>query len=79
MLKYCLPWNTMKLDGTQLLAHNCNINLYFRIFSEIRTRLLRIIHRPCCEQFHVGIIFFLPNYTHQLYDCTGGSVLLLTG
>lgn len=28
------------------------------LFTEIMTRLLKIIHRPCCEQFHVGTIFF---------------------
>ncbi|XP_033489276.1 myozenin-2-like isoform X2 [Epinephelus lanceolatus] len=28
-------------------------------------RLLRITHRPYCEQFHEGTIFCLPNYTCQ--------------
>ena len=45
----CLLSNIMELDGTQLRT---------------MTRLLKIIHRPCCEQFHVGTIFFLPNYTY---------------
>lgn len=31
--------------------------------AEIMTRLFKIIHRSCCEQFHVGTIFFLPNYS----------------
>ena len=27
--------------------------------AEIMTRLLKIIHRPCCEQFYIGTIFSL--------------------
>ena len=30
------------------------------LFLEIMTWLLKIIDGPCCEQFHVGTIFFLP-------------------
>lgn len=43
------------------------------LFPEIMTKLLKIIHRPCCEQFCVGTIFFLPNYTCQLYHCREAS------
>lgn len=28
------------------------------------TQLHKNIHKPCCEEFHVGPIFFLPNYIH---------------
>ena len=42
----------------------------------IMTHLL-LIHRLCCEQFHVGTTFCLPNYTHQPYHCTEGSMCLL--
>lgn len=38
-----------------------------RFFPEIMTRLLKIIHTPCCEQFHEGTIYFLPNSTRQPY------------
>ena len=41
------------------------------------TQLLKIIHRPCHEQFHVGAIFFLPTYTHKLYHHAEEGVLLL--
>ena len=30
-----------------------------------------------CEGFHVGTVFFLPNYTCQQYHCAEGSVYLL--
>lgn len=40
------------------------------------TRFLKIIPRPCCEQFHVRTVFFLLNYT-RLYHCTDGNVHLL--
>lgn len=33
-----------------------------RLLTEITIRLLKIIHRMCCEQFHVGTTIFLPNY-----------------
>ena len=46
------------------------------LFPEIMTRFLKIIHRPCCKQFHLGTIFFLLNYSHQPYHCTEGSVHL---
>ena len=35
------------------------------VFPEIMTWLLKIIHRPCREQFHQGAIFFLLNYTYK--------------
>lgn len=38
---------------------------------------LMIIHISCCEQFHAGDIFFLPNYTCSLYQCAEGAVHLL--
>ena len=47
------------------------------LFQEIMTWLLKTIRRPCCEQFHVGTIFSLLNYTVQLYHCAEGSVHLL--
>lgn len=48
-----------------------------RLFPEILTQLLEIIHRPMCEQFHVGTMFFLPNYTCQPYPHKQGSVHLV--
>ena len=45
-----------------------------KIKKEIMTRLLKIVHRPCYEQFHVGTIFSLPNYILQTRD--GNSMLL---
>jgi len=42
------------------------------LFPEITTWLLKIIHKPCFEQFYIGTLFFLPNYTHQLYHCAEG-------
>lgn len=35
------------------------------IFPEIMTKSVKIIHRPSCEQFHVGTFFLLLNYIHQ--------------
>ena len=29
------------------------------VFPEVMTQLLKIIHRPCCEELHVGTTFFL--------------------
>ena len=41
------------------------------------TPLLKEIHRHRCEQFHVGTIVFLPNYTCQLNHRADGRVDLL--
>ena len=38
---------------------------------------LKVIHRSCCEQFHVVTIYPLLNYTRRLYHCTQGSLDLL--
>lgn len=45
------------------------------LFPAIMTQLLKIIHRPSCEQFYVGTI--LLSYTHKLYQHSEGSVHLL--
>ena len=34
------------------------------LFPEIMTLLLKMIHRPCCEQFHVGTTFLLTTTTY---------------
>lgn len=43
------------------------------------TQLLKIIHRPCWEQFHADykLYFFLPNHKHQQYFCAEARVHLL--
>lgn len=33
-----------------------------------------LISKPCCEQFLVGTIFFLPNYTFQADYSTEGKI-----
>lgn len=43
-----------------------------------QTQLLKITYRPCCQQFRVGTIFFLANYTRQLYHHTEGGVDIIT-
>lgn len=35
------------------------------LFQEIPTLLLKIIHRPCCEQFHVGTNFCLYHHAGE--------------
>ncbi|MDF4377384.1 hypothetical protein P3378_24580, partial [Vibrio parahaemolyticus] len=59
----CLLLNIMELDGTQLVMLKVAQNTFEQqqhqqqcVFPEIMTWLLKIIHRPCCEQFHVGTI-----------------------
>ena len=47
------------------------------LFLEIMTRFLKIIPRPCCEQFHVRTIFFLLNQTRLTYHCTDRNMHLL--
>ena len=40
-----------------------------RVFTEITSRLLKLIHRPRCEQFHVGTAFpLLSEGTYCIYS-----------
>lgn len=41
-------------------------------------KLLKIIHRPCCEHLHVGTTFFLPNHSRQKYQRAEEIVHFLT-
>ena len=44
--------------------------LYNNVSPEIMTRLLKMIHTPCCEQFHVGTTFFLAEKKVVAVDST---------
>ena len=73
----CLLSNIIKLDGTQLVVLKVPKNTFEKIqnqclFPNIMVWLLKIIHRPCCEQFHVGTTFFLQSNTcfFLLWDLT---------
>lgn len=44
--------------------------------QKITTWLVGMTCRPCCEQFHVGTVFSLLNYTCHLYHCAERSVHL---
>ena len=46
-------------------------------FKEIMSGFLKILHRPCCEQFQVRTISFRPNNTYHLYHCAEGSLCQL--
>ena len=61
----------MELDGTRLVVLKAPKNTLEKqqfLFTEIMTQLFKIFHRRCCEQFHVGTIFFVLNYTCQPYN-----------
>ena len=81
----CLPSLIMELDGTRLFFFFSNIYFFAalsatsqqrRLFPEIMTRFLKIIHRARCEQFHLGnrIIFYPTKLAHSV-----GAGLLLRG
>ena len=53
----------MVLKAPKNTSEELNSNVFL---PEIMTRLLKIIHRSCFEQFHVGTTFFLLNYTCQI-------------
>lgn len=70
--------NKNELDGTRLVWLKAPKTIYLKLqqqclFPEIVTRLLWRMHRACCELFHVGTLFFLSNYTNQLYHRAEGS------
>ena len=57
----CLLTNIMKLDGTSPTLHqkiNEKNSKPVSLSKKIMARLLKIIHRPCREQFHGGTTFF---------------------
>ena len=61
-----------QIGGTQCLVFKVPRGYIWKpqldwIFTEIMTQLLKIIHRPCCEQLNAGNIFYQLNYTCQLY------------
>ena len=61
----------MELDGTQPVELKVAKITFLKnstamfFFPEVMTRLLKVIHRPCCEQFHVGTIVFLHDWLLQ--------------
>lgn len=62
-----LPSTTRELDGLW-----CSKRQKLHIWkihhsNETVTRLLKIIHRHSCEQFHFGTVLFLSTYTCQPY------------
>ena len=56
------PFNIIKLDGTQSPPPQKKKTQQQCVFPEIMTQLLKIIYRPCSEQFNLGIILVLQNY-----------------
>lgn len=76
-LQRCLSSvNIMELDSARLVGAQRAKNIHLNISTEIVTQLLEIIHKPCCEKFHGGTIFFL--YQTTPYHCSDGNVRLLT-
>ena len=69
----CLVWeisaieisafSLMTLNGAHIATKVHLEKLTSNLFPEIMTLLLKIIHRPCCEQFHVGTTFLLTGTT----------------
>lgn len=53
----CLLWNIMELDGTRPVVLKATKE-YICLSLEIMTRLHKITYISCCEQCHVGTIFF---------------------
>lgn len=56
------PSGIMEYDGTRLAVLKMSKKCIWKtqqhwLFSEIMTQLFKIIHRPCCWQFHVETIF----------------------
>lgn len=83
----CLVSFKMEQDGARLVALKATKNIYIKkkkrkisqqrcLFPEITSRLLKIIHRARCEQFHFGnrIIFYPTKLAHRV-----GAGLLLRG
>jgi len=79
----CFLSNIMELDGTRLVVLKVPKNTLERLNINLS---LSKNHDPVtqdnpqtfvCELFHVGTIFFLPNYTHQKYHSAEGSMHLL--
>ena len=71
----CLRSNVMEPDVTPQKIHSKESNSNFSLQKSFK----RLIHRPCCEQFHVGALFSQP-YHHaegnmQLLISTEGSWL----
>ena len=68
-----LFWCEISVKETSAFSLLCNGNKAPGLYSEIMIHLLRINNRSCCEQFHVGTILLLPNYTHHVYHLAEGS------
>lgn len=52
-------WLQRGLPSFEYTGTRWHFALQLCFFAEIMPQLLRIVHRPCCEHFHVGTIFFL--------------------
>lgn len=74
----CLLLNIMKNYGTWLVVLKVP-NKCITAMQKLRgmTRLLKITHRPCCEQFHVATVYFLSNTIYQSHHNAEGIVHLL--
>ena len=52
---------SIKPDSSWWWHIHLNLTAISRL--EIMIKLLKIIHRPCWEQFHLGALLFVPNYS----------------
>lgn len=62
VLEAFISMNLMEPDYNKHLLHNCQV-----IFQKLILFDYLMIHRHCCEQFHVDTFLLLQNY------CVGGQ------
>ena len=68
----CLVSSIMELDGARFTLLECVCKSL--CVSLQKSCLLKIIYRPCCEQFHVGTIYY---WLAELHRAEGNVHLLI--
>lgn len=53
--------NETEADDTRLVVLKALKNTFECLFPEIVTRILKILHKPCCERFHKRRLFLSPS------------------
>lgn len=53
--------NKTEADDTRLVVLKALKNTFECLFPEIVTRILKILHKPCCERFHKRRLFLSPS------------------
>lgn len=87
-VRWLAPFQTVCMGYTDSLTYRfnlfvlrmCFLNTHhdITVFTGMRrTWLIEIIHRFCCEPFHVGTIYFLLNHTAGITAHAGNVHLLM--